>query len=255
MTARRPSRTRHLLSEHRLHLVRREWRCPAMDHRMAVRADGDQVLRRIDQMGVADAAERFEVMDVDDARSSAPVGILKAQSAHQAAVTAGPNAKLSNNGVPLVFASHDLMRGPFFHRVRGSLEQPGIRRGRLLAVVVHLGRIGLVKRVRHHANRSIPERASRRGSASSHRLASRSGERVNVSHRGRVRRGIGADARAVAARGRDFAFAKPAQFKRCGNEHVVPRNLNGSRGSLRSHLNLNDNMLGAHSDQQSTEGE
>jgi hypothetical protein len=51
-----------------------QWRVKAMEHSMAVRANGDQIRNRINLVLVVDRGERDHVMDMDEILADGAIG-------------------------------------------------------------------------------------------------------------------------------------------------------------------------------------
>lgn len=144
-------------SEHGPHFVRSEWWFAQMNYRMTVRAEGDQIRRRINLMSMADGAERLEMMNVDEAVGDFTVGRREFESTNRTRRSALCDTHRPKHRVPFIprqFNERMTALDPDFRH--GRIEKFQLFSERGLAMKAYFGRIGVQKYRAEERQTAVP---------------------------------------------------------------------------------------------------
>ncbi len=213
-----------------------------MNHRMTVRANGDEVLRRINLMSLADGTERFQMMNVNEPVSNISVGRREIESTDGALRSAFCNAHCPKHRISFITRQFDGYGTPLNPDFRtGRTEQLQLLRGWAFAVKVHCGRICSETHKAKKSQLAVPViKAALFVNCMLGRLTTFAGKWIYFGFRVRPRWRVFDNA--VRAINAEFAVAHAGvrfEFQRSCNELLVGRDANGQRLSAPPSTSLN----------------
>lgn len=242
----RYSLVRRCPHKHVSHFLGRVGRFSQMDHRVAVRADGNKIGKRAHTMRVPDSCQWLQVVDVDVALRLCPVGLHETHPTDDAAVALGVQAHRTQRGISLEGYRNPLRHLSFNERRRLLLKQTRLGRRGLLPEVQKRDRITVVVGVCDRSSDVMKEDADLGYGPTLLDRSSISCERVDRLNGVLTRRHIEPDAFGVATRSRCNALSQSAQLNCRGNQNRVRRNLNPVLSPLLATTRLNLDVLDVH---------